>query len=142
MLKRLTLMVIVVIATNLRSQAVPTTAPANDAIITRVYDISDLLWQKTDYYAPAQTMELTESGRGGGGGGGGQNLFGGGQPTETPAPSRQDLVDNIVKLMQDTIAAETWKANGGNIGSMRELSGQLVVTQLPENHQKIQEVLT
>src|SRR5206468_5901350 len=103
MLKRLTLIVIVVIAMNPASKGAPTTAPANDAIVTRVYDISDLLWQKTDYLAPAPTMELTGGGRGGGGGGGGGgDMFGGQQPVNEPQPrTRQALVDNLDKLLED-----------------------------------------
>src|SRR3954471_7471978 len=111
MLKRLVCIACVVIVTGWTWSAPPTTAPSNDEIVTRVYDISDLLWSKSDYYAPAQTMQMPV--RGGPG-----NLFGGGegyapQPNDPSHPSRQDMVDNIVKLLKDTIAPETWKDNGG-----------------------------
>ena len=46
------------------SMAAPTTAPAeqNGDIVTRVYDISDLLWQKTDY--PVSSDDTTGAGGG------------------------------------------------------------------------------
>jgi type II secretory pathway component GspD/PulD (secretin) len=137
MLKRIVTIAFTAIAMTSASFAAPTTAPADDSIVTRVYDISDLLWARNDYFAPAATMEMASEGN--------RPLFGGGAAPDggntISGPSRQDLADNIVKLIQDTISPETWKANGGNYGNLRELSGQLVVTQLPENHQRIQKVL-
>src|SRR4029077_16079526 len=56
-------------------------------------------------------------------------------------PTRQELVDAIIKLIQDTVASETWKDNGGTVGSLRELSGQLIVTQTPENQHQLIKLL-
>ena len=111
-------------------------------VVVRVYDIRDLIINIPDF-TNAPDFNITSnnsssSGSGGGGGGGGQSLFGGsssGQTTTTNQPTRQDLVDSIIKLIEDTVATDTWKDNGGTVGSLRELpgSGQLVVTQTPEN---------
>ena len=78
---------------------------------------------------------VAESLFGGGGGGGGAGGNAAGQPT------RQDLVDSIVKLIEDTVSTDSWKDNGGTVGSLRELSGQLIVTQTPENQRNLVKLL-
>jgi type II secretory pathway component GspD/PulD (secretin) len=128
MLNKLICIVIVMMTTGLTALADSTTQPASGDIVTRVYDISDLIWHKEDYVAPSQTDNGAEQ-------------QGAQQSNPSSNPTNQDLIDSIVKLLVDTVATDTWKDNGGTIGSMRELSGQLVVTQLAENHQKIQDVL-
>src|SRR6185369_4819613 len=40
-----------------------------------------------------------------------------------------------------TVSTETWKDNGGTVGSLRELSGQLIVTQTPENQRNLVKLL-
>lgn len=52
-------------------------------------------------------------------------------------PSRNEIVESIVKLIEDTVATDSWKSNGGSVGALRELQGQLIVTQTPENHREI-----
>jgi type II secretory pathway component GspD/PulD (secretin) len=120
--------------------AQPTTAPAERAadvaLVTRVYDVSDLIWRVNDYPAPASADFAT------GGGGGGQNLWGGaagGGPD--PNAGRIEQVDTFLKLVQDTIDPTSWRNNGGNLGAIRELSGNLVVTQTDENHRALASLL-
>ncbi|HEX8524828.1 MAG TPA: M56 family metallopeptidase [Tepidisphaeraceae bacterium] len=84
--------------------------------ITRVYDIRDLLVDPKDYTAAGEK----------------QSLF---------TRSREQRVEDITKLIQETVAPDTWREAGGTLGSLRELSGQLIVTQTPENHQQIHAVL-
>jgi general secretion pathway protein D len=119
---------------------------------TRVYDIRDLIIDVPDF-TDAPKFDLTQQnnssgtqigGNGGGGNnGGGQSLFGGGGGNggETKGPTRQELVEAIIKLIQDTVASDTWKDNGGNVGSIRELGGQLIVTQTPENQRALVKLL-
>ena len=45
------------------------------------------------------------------------------------AETRAERTVAFTKLIQDTVASDTWKDNGGSVGSVRELSGQLIVTQ-------------
>src|SRR5438552_13732122 len=80
---------------------------------------------------------------GGRGGGGGGNLFGGGGGAnqQQVGATRTELVDSIIKLIEDTVANESWKDNGGTVGSLRELSGQLIVTQTPENQRQLVKLL-
>ena len=56
-------------------------------------------------------------------------------------PARQELVDAIIKLIEDTVSSDSWKDNGGNVGSIRELGGQLIVTQTPENQRSLVRLL-
>ena len=116
---------------------------------TRVFDIRDLIIQVPDFTnAPTfnlQSQSNTASGGGGGGSSGG-SLFGGagggaqGQGAQV-LQTRQQLIDEIKKLIQDTVAPDSWRDAGGTIGAIQELSGQLIVTQTPENMRKLQDLL-
>jgi type II secretory pathway component GspD/PulD (secretin)/tetratricopeptide (TPR) repeat protein len=125
-------------------------------VVVRVYDIRDLIVNIPDFTnAPQFSLDASQNQGGGGGGGSGQlgqggsggglnvtnSLFaGGGQQLNqqrNQGPTRQDLVDAITKLIEDTVATDTWKDNGGSVGALRELEGQLIVTQTPENHRQL-----
>lgn len=58
------------------------------------------------------------------------------------APTHQQLVDQIVSLVRDTIAAGTWTSAGGTLGTIRELGGQLVVSHTSDVHAQIATLLT
>jgi type II secretory pathway component GspD/PulD (secretin) len=106
---------------------------------TRVYDIRDLIIDVPDF-TNAPPFDLSQVTQTSSGGGGGQSLFSGnsgGTNGGTAGPTRTDLVESIIKLIQDTVASDTWKDNGGAIGSIRELQGQLIVTQTPENQRAL-----
>ena len=119
-------------------------------VLTRVYDIRDLIIEVPDFnQAPTfnlQNQSSNTSGQGGGGGGG-QSLFGGGgggsggSQDSTNQRTRQQLVEDITKLITDTVSPDSWRDAGGTIGSIRELSGQLIVTQTPENQRLLQGLL-
>ncbi|MCC7350285.1 MAG: hypothetical protein IT446_06920 [Phycisphaerales bacterium] len=117
-------------------------------VITRVYDIRDLIINVPDFDdAPDFNLaNATQGGSrsgGGGGGGSGQSLLNSnsGNREEEQGPKRQDLVDAITKLITDTVAPDSWRDVGGSVGSMRELSGQLIVTQTPENQRLLSNLL-
>lgn len=55
---------------------------------------------------------------------------------------RHDRVRKITDLIQTTISPETWRDNGGDVGSLSELSGTLIVKQTPKNHKEIQGLLS
>jgi general secretion pathway protein D len=125
---------------------------------TRTYDIRDLLVDVPDFdQVPDLSLLATSTGGtgggggggggggrggGGGGGGGGQGLFGGqglnqngqgGAKTMT----REERVDAIVKLIQETVDPNSWRDNGGQVGAVKELSGQLIVTQTADNQRQL-----
>jgi Flp pilus assembly secretin CpaC/uncharacterized membrane protein YgcG len=125
---------------------------------TRVYDIRDLIIDVPDF-TNAPTFDLTQNnnssgttvgaggGGGNGGGGGGGNLFGGGGGgggnDNTTTATRQTLTEAIIKLIEGTVSTDSWKDNGGNVGTISDLSGsgQLVVTQTPENQRALVKLL-
>ncbi|HWE03936.1 MAG TPA: hypothetical protein VG326_16145, partial [Tepidisphaeraceae bacterium] len=122
--------------------------------ITRVYDIRDLIINIPDFTdAPDFSLNTTSNnqsqnpgqqggaGAGGGGGGGGGNLFSGGTGQEKAGPTRDELIEKITKLITDTVSPESWRDSGGTVGSIRELQGQLIVTQTPENQHALVNLL-
>jgi type II secretory pathway component GspD/PulD (secretin)/tetratricopeptide (TPR) repeat protein len=54
---------------------------------------------------------------------------------------RQARVNKIVELIQETVAPESWVERGGTIGTIRELNGQLVITQNSASQQQIGNLL-
>ena len=105
-------------------------------VITRVYDVRDLLVQIPDYpykgdlgvpvdksvVVVADTPPST-------------------QPHRTPT-SKEELADNLIDLIKETVATETWRDNGGTEGAIRELGGQLIVTQTLENQKYLESLLS
>lgn len=123
-------------------------------VVARVYDIRDLIIDVPDFTdAPQFSLDASQNqGNTGGGGsstggvsqGGVSNqLFSGTGVTgqRQLGPTREELVQQIEKLIEDTVATDTWKDNGGSVGALRELQGQLIVTQTPENHRQLVNLL-
>ncbi|MEZ6192934.1 MAG: hypothetical protein R3C45_16805 [Phycisphaerales bacterium] len=117
---------------------------------TRVYDIRDLLVQVPNFTnAPSfdltQALSNTNSGGGGGGGGGGRGggsgsgLFGDSNDEEDEeVPTRAELIEQITTLITETVGEfNEWSINGGDVSSLDELNGNLVVKSTPENHRAI-----
>lgn len=105
-------------------------------VATRTYDIRDLLVRIPDFPVPSVSIS-------GGGSGSSSSLFtgsGGNNGSENQV-DREQLVEQITQLITDTIASDSWKANGGLIGAIQELGGQLIVTQTPENQTSIARLL-
>ena len=50
---------------------------------------------------------------------------------------RQRRVTALVSLIENQIDSPSWKERGGQVGAIRELNGQLIVTQTPENQQQL-----
>jgi beta-lactamase regulating signal transducer with metallopeptidase domain len=107
-------------------------------VIIRVYDIRDLIITVPDFdpkddgattaaTPPATTRPARSEGTT--------------RPAASTAPTRQEMVKSIIKLIEDTVATDSWKDNGGSVGALRELQGQLIVTQTPENHRDIVNLL-
>ncbi|MDB5292607.1 MAG: pilQ 1 [Phycisphaerales bacterium] len=58
-----------------------------------------------------------------------------------PGATRDVQVAAVVKLIMDEVASDSWRDRGGKIGAIRELQGQLIVTQTPDNHTRIVSLL-
>ena len=122
--------------------------------LVRTYDIRDLIIRVPNFAGPqidiaANTNNAGNAGNNGGGSSGGlfgNNASGGGNNgnnagSEENLISREQLVENIRTLIMDTIARDSWVENSGTVGSLKELSGQLIVTQTAENHQALIDLL-
>ncbi|HEX4795276.1 MAG TPA: hypothetical protein VH370_15885 [Humisphaera sp.] len=113
-------------------------------VVTKVYDIRDLLWNGADRNESSTIVPPTkigepkpvlDSGQGGG--------VGGGPPSAKAKPNAADSpVDEIRLLILETVAPESWRDTGGTIGAIRMVHGMMVVSQTAENHQAIQTLLS
>lgn len=54
---------------------------------------------------------------------------------------RDQFVEAFKNLIRSSIAAESWKENGGVTGSVQELGGQLIVVQTPFNQLAVRQLL-
>jgi|GEM_PF-6194381 len=152
--------IVLLLSVSARAQVVPDKKPAtveNNNSVTVVYDIRDLLRTDDKHAAGSALIPPTKIGQakpawfgGGEGGGVGGGMGGGTNPNANPnskpklQPSLDDTSkgDEILKLIIDTVAPETWRDNGGSIGSVRLISGVLVVSQTPANQKLIQGLLS
>jgi type II secretory pathway component GspD/PulD (secretin) len=54
---------------------------------------------------------------------------------------KQRIIDQIVDTLTSTVAPETWRNNGGQMGAIRELNGQLIINQTKENQRFVYQLL-
>jgi hypothetical protein len=120
--------------------------------ITRVYDVTDLVITIPDHRDDSTIVPPTRIGAsrrqantgGGGGGGGGGGLFGGGggQGGKAKPENEVSQSDQLMKLIVETVDPTSWREAGGSIGSIRMISGHVVITQTAENQRGIASVLS
>ena len=108
---------------------------ANQRSIVQVYLIGDLL-HTVPNFTDAPVFDLTQVGQSGKSGGGGGPLFQT-QNTDTPQISRQEQIDNIVKLITDTIEPEIWTSKGGQYGSISVYRDSLIIRAPRYVHEQI-----
>ena len=113
----------------------PTTEQAFPECSTRVYDIRDMIMQMNDYRFDG-VMGLPQ----------GQESNVATSTDEPPKartttqPSRPELVKAVIDLVEETVDPDSWRDMGGTIGSIRELSGQLIITQSEENQKLVESI--
>jgi hypothetical protein len=96
-------------------------------VVTRVYDVRDLIIgddvvQEPHQGAEGQVLDFSE--------------------TAQSSITRSALIGaRIIDPIQREIAPLSWKDNGGQVGSLRELSCQLIVTHTPAVHARIVSLL-
>ena len=121
--------------------------------VTLVYDIRDLLLE-VPYFDNAPDFDLGTSvassptqASGAFGDVETQNdrdeVFGGSGRREDPRRrSRDQLVSEIIKIIQDVVDPERgWYATSGEGGKIQELNGNLIITSTPRNHRAIDGLL-
>jgi hypothetical protein len=87
---------------------------------TQIFRISDLMLQIRNYQTKFKvTHERPNS------------LFGA-PPKITGLQTESEISDFVVKFIEDSVRSDTWKDNGGAVGSIRYDMGALVVTSLPD----------
>jgi hypothetical protein len=115
------------------AQRQPTTAPVAEAaqpeLILRTYDIGDLV-------RPTQNYPIAPTKKGEGEGSGGLFADGTASPSEPPAKLSAEFVG---QMLIDLVASDSWKVNGGTLGSLQPLPTQtaLLVQQTEANHKLI-----
>ncbi|MFP4140672.1 MAG: hypothetical protein ACLFVY_08920 [Phycisphaerae bacterium] len=112
---------------------------------TRVYDIRDLIVPIPDFEGPS--MDITDVGDDGdddrGGGGDDDTLFGDDDDDDDVSGeglTRTEMIEEIISMIEEKAPVDSWVDQGGP-GSIREFGGQLVVTQTPEVHDQILELI-
>ncbi|MCB9854038.1 MAG: hypothetical protein H6818_00005, partial [Phycisphaerales bacterium] len=78
------------------------------------------------------------SGGGGAGGGGGSLFEDSGEEDEEQ--NVDDAIGPLIDLIQQTIEPESWRAAGGNVGSIGVLNQQLIVTQTSNAHAQLRDL--
>ena len=111
----------------------------------RVYDISDLLVRVPMIPGPVLDLGASTPGGGGnGGGGGGTGIFGSnsasGSNTLDNNPTKQQMIDAISNAITNSVEPESWKPNG-QVGSLTQFAGGLVIQQTADAHAKISNLL-
>ena len=136
-------------------------------VITLVYDISDLLFD-VPYFDNAPSMDLREvindsnqavarrnsafnglgasradlgSDESGSFESVNPHLFNSGG-VDPDRPSRSTKINKIIDAVQHTVDPDGWRDFGGDTGALQELSGNLIITQTPRNHQQIEGLLS
>jgi len=113
---------------------------------TRVYDIRDLIIPIPDFEGPA--MDITSVGDDqdtddGGSSSTDGGLFGDDDDDDDVSGeglSRPEMIQEIISMIREKAPLDSWVDQGGR-GSIREFGGQLVVTQTPEVHDQILELI-
>ena len=52
-------------------------------------------------------------------------------------PEHTSRVHHLIDVIQSTVAPASWRERGGDIGTIREINGQLVITQNSANQRQI-----
>lgn len=111
-------------------------------MITKVYDVSDLLTRAPRFAGPE--VDITQAtqnqgGQGGGGGGGGQGIFQDQNQDTNDQENREQAdqeIQRLVELIQQTVEPDTWAANGGT-GTITAFRNHLVVRANILVHQRL-----
>jgi predicted Zn-ribbon and HTH transcriptional regulator len=98
---------------------VSTRADLPDNALTKVYDVRDLIGGPTPTPSPRVAS-------------------GSGRPV--PPPTQATRLGDLVARVK-AVDPDSWRDDGGPSGAVREISGQLIVTQTPENQRAIASVL-
>lgn len=105
---------------------------ANRRTTIRIYPIRDLLHVIPDYRDEPELdldaiTEQSQSGQGGGGGSGSSIFEDADDDEDDEGLTAAERAENIADLIRSMIEPDIWEANGGVAGSIRYISGNLVI---------------
>ncbi len=60
---------------------------------------------------------------------------------ETHGPTRAMVIEELCKVIRDTVEPDSWRTAGGNLGTIAESQRVLIVTQSVENQKKVADLL-
>jgi hypothetical protein len=109
---------------------VTTEANAGDYVYAAVHDLSDvdLVWIDPSYerFVPGAS---------------GPGLF---PPTTRPPPlsARQEVDEELQRLIETTVAPDSWLVAGGTAGTVRCFGGRVVAVTTWRNHRRIQSIVS
>ncbi|MEO0586231.1 MAG: hypothetical protein AAF078_01200 [Planctomycetota bacterium] len=106
----------------------------------RNYDIRDLLLPIRDF-TDVPEFDLNSALQDLTGGGGGGDLFDDSGDDDEEV-TREELIEQIVTLIQDTVGRQDeWADFGGDVSSIREINSQLIIRSTADNHREIARLL-
>jgi hypothetical protein len=123
---------IVFLALSARAQQSPTKSETPRQTEIRTYDLTEFVQTIPDYPLPPEPANENAG------------ELGLGQPNShpnNPVPPVQEKLDGLMRLILDTVNPKSWTDNGGDVGSLRMLGRQLVVSQTEENQRLVQQLL-
>jgi type II secretory pathway component GspD/PulD (secretin) len=110
----------------------------------QIYDIRDLLVEVPDYStAPEFDLAGVLQNANGSHGSGGQSPFR--DVNGEKAPQRKSLeerTNEIINIITTNVDSAGWQENGGDVGFIQQLTGNLIITNTPANHRAIQGLLS
>jgi hypothetical protein len=105
--------------------------------VDRIYDVRDYLYRAEDYpVVPAKPTTRPQPNPADGAENNLKSTF------NTQSQTPQDELDELIKLITNTVAPDTWKDAGGSVGSITELAGKLYVTTTPDLQAQIRKLIT
>jgi general secretion pathway protein D len=113
--------------------------------VTRVYDIRDLIVRVPNFEGPR--LEMSEIGGNNNDSSDDDSTWGSDDDDddddngEENIPTKSEIIEKIIELVTATIQPDSWVVGGGRM-DVRELGGQLVITQTREAHQQIMELIS
>ena len=103
-------------------------------LVTRVYDIGDLLIAPADFSANAPRLDLGRTAQVGGAGS--QSLFSGGGSANHRVQARSERLEQFVELVTTVVDPDVWDINGGR-SRIFAYDRFLVVTASESTHRKL-----
>ncbi len=101
---------------------------ADEALVTRVYPVMDLLVEIPNFVGPTFNLDASNEG--------GSSPFGGSN-NESGADDDVDArIEKLIQLIQETIEPDIWRDNGG-VASIRFFMGNLIVTAPRRIHDRV-----